>query len=147
MGYVTNAQIESRLGTAVYVQLTDDAGSGVADAAKVDEARAAAEAEVDSYLARRVRVPIDLTRHPELGGLLGGLVLDLAAYRLHSRRPPVPADVVRRRTEAIAWLERAARGDVVLPATTPVDPNDTTGIAGTAVGAARELSRETMREL
>ena len=38
MAYVTNSDIEERLGTAAYVQLTDDAGTGSADTDKVDEA-------------------------------------------------------------------------------------------------------------
>jgi len=52
MGYVTNADIENRLGSAAYVQLTDDEGTGSANEDRVDEARLGAEGEADSYLAR-----------------------------------------------------------------------------------------------
>ena len=64
MAYVTNEDIEQRLGSNAYVQLTDDDGDSVADVAVVDEARLGGEGEVDSYLARRFQVPIDLTTNP-----------------------------------------------------------------------------------
>ena len=66
MSYATNSDIESRLGNTLYVQLTDDVGSGSADEEKVSEARLAAEGEVNSYLGRRYAVPVDLTNHAEL---------------------------------------------------------------------------------
>ncbi len=87
MPYVTNADIEERLGTLAYVQLTDDTGSGAADLDKVNEARLGAEGEVDSYLAARYAVPVDLVAHPELSAVLRTFVLDLVEYRLRNRRP------------------------------------------------------------
>ena len=66
MAYISNEEIETRLGSSVYVQLTDDAGTGSADEAVVDEARAGAEGEVDAYLARRFAVPIDLAALPHV---------------------------------------------------------------------------------
>ena len=39
MAYVTNADIEERLGSRTYVQLTDDAGTGSADTDKFDVKR------------------------------------------------------------------------------------------------------------
>ncbi len=115
MAYVTNSDIEERLGTAAYVQLTDDDGTGSADEDKVDEARLGAEGEVNSYLGRRYQVPIDLTRHAEVADVLKSFVLDLVEYRLHARRPPVPGAISNKRNQAIAWLDRVARADVVLP--------------------------------
>ncbi|HUX30626.1 MAG TPA: phage protein Gp36 family protein [Thiobacillus sp.] len=52
MSYVTNADIEKRVGPAAYVQLTDDEDTGSANEDRVDEARLAAEGGVNSYLAR-----------------------------------------------------------------------------------------------
>ncbi len=147
MAYVTNADIEERLGTTACVQLTDDAGTGSADLDRVNEARLAAEGEADSYLARRIAVPVDLARRPELAAVLRGVVLDLVSYRLHGRRPPVPPDVARRRDEAVRWLERVARGDVLLPAMAEPPPNPAAGLAGAAVGAPRTMTRDTLRDL
>jgi phage gp36-like protein len=147
MGYITNADVEERLGTSTYIQLTDDDGTGTADSDKVDEARLGAEGEVNSYLALRVAVPADLARWPEVAGLLKSMVLDLVEYRLRGRRPPVPAGVIRRRDEAVQWLERAARGEVALPTAMEVAANPAAGVTGAAVGPARALSRDTLRDV
>jgi phage gp36-like protein len=115
MAYVTNADVELRLGPTAYVQLSDDAGSGAANEAVVDEARVAAEGEVDGYLARRFQTPIDLAIYPELAGLLAAVTLDVVEYRLHRRRLPVPDDIVARYRNALAWLAKVAVGEVALP--------------------------------
>ncbi|MFH0981580.1 MAG: DUF1320 domain-containing protein [Planctomycetota bacterium] len=142
MAYVTNTDVETRLGTERYVQLTDDVGSGTANPAVVDEARQGAEREADSYLARRYAVPIDLSANGELAALLATVVLDLIEHRLHGRRPPVPADVVRKRDAAVKWLERAASGAVELPSVAPVPVNPATGFRAATTGDARVLSRK-----
>ena len=60
MGYITDSDIQTRVGPAAYVQLTDDTGGGVANETVVDEARAGAEGEVNAYLARRYAVPLQV---------------------------------------------------------------------------------------
>ena len=45
MSYITNVDIEERLGTALYTQLTDDTGTGSADTDVVDSSRDEAEGE------------------------------------------------------------------------------------------------------
>jgi len=142
MSYITNADIEQRIGTARLTQLTDDSGAGVPDPLVTNEARLGAESEVDSYLARRYAVPIDLTAHPELAGLLISLALDLVEHRLHGRRPPVPEDIVAKRAAAIDWLRRVASGEVELPAAATVAPNAATGPRATTSGETRLLSRD-----
>ncbi|QDV91714.1 hypothetical protein RAS2_28180 [Phycisphaerae bacterium RAS2] len=147
MAYITNSDIESWVGPAAYVQLTDDAGSGSANAARVDEARLGAEGEANSYLAARYAVPVDLTSEPEVGSVLRCFVLDLAAYRLHSRKPPVPGDVVRRREEAVTWLARVASGLVQLPSSLALRGNAALGIAGESAGPDRAMTRDTLNGL
>lgn len=147
MTYVTNEDIEARLGTLAYVQLTDDAGTGSADTDKVDEARLGAEGEVNSYLARRYAVPLSLSGESELAAVLKSVVLDLVSYRLHGRRPPIPADVVRRRAEAVAWLAQAASGLIELPLVNAPPGATAQGIVGRAEGPARLMTRESMENL
>jgi len=145
MSYLSNTDIQTRLGPAAYVQLTDDAGTGSANEAVVDEARLAAEGEVDSYLARRFVTPIDLARHPELADLLRSLCLDLAEHRLRLRRPPLPAEATARRNAAVAWLERVASGQAELPAA--VQPASAAcGLTRRVTGAERVLSREELSQ-
>ncbi len=147
MAYITNADIEERLGSTAYVQLADDDGDGQADVGVVDEARLGAEGEVNSFLARRYQVPIDLTVHPELSDVLKSFTLDLAEYRLRSRRPPVPPDAVRRREQASGWLTGVADGRIDLPATTSVAGNTTKGTIASVSGEDRLLSRDELSDL
>ena len=142
MAYVTNEDIETRLGTERYVDLTDDTGSGSANTAVVNEARLGAEREVDSYVARRYAVPIDVSANTELAALLTTVVLDLIEYRLHGRRPPVPGDVIAKRDAAIDWLKEVASGAVELPSAVPLGANPATGFGAASVGDDRLLSRD-----
>ncbi|HUU84626.1 MAG TPA: DUF1320 domain-containing protein [Phycisphaerae bacterium] len=146
MGYISNSDIETRLGSAVYVQLTDDQGTGSANTAVVDEARAGAEGEVDAYLARRYAVPIDLTRHPELAGVLASITLDLVEYRLRLRRPPVSDEAASRRSQAVAWLDKVASARIDLPAASDPAPSATGGFKGQATGSERVLNREELAD-
>ena len=66
MAYISNADLQERLGASAYVQLADDNGDGAADVGVVDEVRLAAEGEVNSHLARRYATPIDLALHADL---------------------------------------------------------------------------------
>lgn len=145
--YITNADIESRLGSAAYVQLTDDAGTGSADLTRVEEARLGAEGEAESYLATRFAVPVDLTGEPQLAAVLRSFVLDIAVYRLHSRRPPIPADIVRRREEAVAWLARVASGTVQLPALSAPRPRPADIHGPPAASPRRLMTRDTLETL
>lgn len=147
MGYITNADISERLGSATLVQLADDDGNGTADTGVIDEARLGAEAEVNSYLAARYAVPINLTVHPELVDMLASLTLDLAEDRLRSRRPPVSADFVRRFTESREWLRRLADGTVELPSIAGVAASTSRGTIATAIGEDRFLNRDELSDL
>lgn len=147
MAYVTNTDIETWLGTQAYIGLTDDSGSGMADEAKVDEARFGAEGEANSYLATRYKVPVDVSSEPEVSAVLKSFILDLVSYRLHSRRPPVPDDIVRRRDEAVTWLSRVSSGIVQLPSALAVIENPALGLLGRATGPDRQMTRESLEDL
>ena len=142
MAYISNSDIQTRLGGAVYVQLTDDTGSGSANEAVVDEARAAAEGEVDAYLARRFAVPIDLSSHPELAGILKSISLDLAEYRLRLRRPPLAQEADDRRKHAMAWLQKVAATEIDLPAASAPARSADAATKAQATGNQRVLDRE-----
>ncbi len=146
MSYIVNDDIELRLGTARYVQLTDDAGTGSANAAVADEARLGAEGEVDSYLSRRYAVPIDLVAHPEVSGVLLSVSLDLAEYRLHARRREVPVDVIGKRDTALGWLRRVSTGDTSLPSVAELAANPAAGLGAASIGDERALSRDELSE-
>lgn len=139
MSYSLNSDIQTRLGSK-YVSLTDDTSPGVADETRVTQARQFAEAEVDSYLARRFAVPIDPGGNSDLATALKAVSVDLAIHRLYERKPPVPIEIVQRRAAAIAWLQGVASGSIVLPADVELAPNQTQGLAGSATGKKKILT-------
>ena len=139
MSYATNADIEERLGTALYIELTDDTASGQADEDKVTEARTAAEAEIDSYLGRRYAVPIETDGQPVLAAMLKRLTLDLAEHRLRARRLPVPDDTHALRDAALLWLTRVAKGEATLPSASELPSNPANGAEAATVGRPRML--------
>ena len=117
MSYITNQEIIDRVGNDKAAQLTTDSGT-VPSTTVLNEIRLSTEGEVNGYLAKRYKVPIDMTTHTELDAVLTGFVLDVAVYRMHARRPPIPDDVGKARDQAIKWLEKVSRGEIVLPAAT-----------------------------
>ena len=58
MPYATQADLETRFGSAELAQLTDRISGSVIDAAVVGRALADAEAEIDGYLAARYQLPL-----------------------------------------------------------------------------------------
>lgn len=147
MSYATNADIEQRMGSAAYVQLTDDVGTGTADEAIVTQARLAAEAEINSYLAVRYQVPVAVSAEPEVAALLRDLTVDLVEFRLHARRPPVPSDVAARHGAVLEWLGRVAKGSAMLPATSELPGHAPTGPAAAITGMTRVWSRDEAADL
>ncbi len=146
MSYITNSDIQTRVGNAAYVQLADDDGDGSADSAVVDELRLAAESEVNSYLARRFMVPIDLATHTDLADLLKSITLDLAEYRLRCRRPPIPKDAVDKFAHAIDWLRGVADARIELPSALQVASGTARGTLGLATGESRLLTRDELAD-
>jgi phage gp36-like protein len=142
MSYITNSDIERRVGANAYVQLTDDDGDASANEDVVDEVRLAAEGDVNAHLSRRYQVPIDLVTVPELAGLLSSITLDIAELRLRERRPPVPIEAQRRAERARLWLQGVAGGALDLPSLAPLPGTTLRGpVAGTS-GEERVLSRD-----
>ncbi len=122
MAYVTTDQLSQRLGSTVYARLTDRVNGTTASSTVAQQIVAEAEAEANSYLARRYQTPIDLTAHPELTDVLEARVLDLAEYSAWKGSPFVsdpPQRVHSLYAAALRWLEEVARGGLVLPASSP----------------------------
>ncbi len=147
MSYASHNDLETRLGTTVYVQLTDDAGTGVADVGKANTVLREAEGEVNSFLGRRYAVPVLVDGQEGLAAVLRGVTLDIAEYRLHARRLSVPDAVVRKREAAVVWLQRVAGGEVVLPCDRELARNAAKGIGCAVVGTERVMSREELEGL
>jgi phage gp36-like protein len=108
--YISQADLDVYLSDAVLEQLTDDLNAGSIDTTKVAECIVAAEAEVNSYLAKQYTTPITGTI-PEP---VKEWSVQLATLRLHQRRLPVPEDVWEMAREVRRQLGLVAKGDLSL---------------------------------
>lgn len=141
--YATAQELETRLGgEEALVILADRDGDGVADAELVERALADATAEIDSYLAGRYTLPL-----PTVPAVLVRLACDMAVYRITSEYGAGLTEERRQRYEdAVAWLKRAASGDVSLGLPPHQEPAPSTTVPGLVSGKPRafDRSRRTM---
>lgn len=142
--YITSADLEKRVGAKAFVQLADDDGDGTADPDVILEIRLGALGEVNSYLGVRYETPIDTDVHTKLVGLLKSISLDMAEFRLRSRRPPVPEDATGRRNVTLKWLRDVAASRVSLPSHSRLESNMTHGPIAKATGEPRVLTRDSL---
>ncbi|MFM2056044.1 MAG: hypothetical protein RLY71_429 [Pseudomonadota bacterium] len=107
MTYATQQDLIDRFGAVELAQLTDEAAGQAIDAAKVAQALADADAEIDGYLGVRYALPL-----ATVPALLERLACDIARYYLFDDRAN---DAVRARyTSAVALLKNLSAGSVTL---------------------------------
>lgn len=116
MPYCTEADLLNQLTQAELVQLTDDAGTGSVDSAKVDAALAAASATIDAYAGARYTLPLQTSEKVKQ------LCVDLAIYELEKRRRRVREATLAARDAALSFLRDLARGRAVLDQPTGAQP-------------------------
>ncbi len=122
MAYITTAQLEQRLGDALYARLTDRLAGASENATVAQSIVDEAEGVANSLLAKRFATPVNLGAHPELADVLRARVLDLAehlAWRTSPFVASVPDRVLFAMEEAQRWFERLADGSVHLPSASP----------------------------
>lgn len=119
MAYVTLSALQARLGTLMYARLTDRVNGSVGDDMVGQKLLDDAEAELNSWLARRYATPVSLAANPELGGVLAARTLDVAEYNAWKASPFVsdlPQRVKAAYAEATHWLRDVSSGVLELPA-------------------------------
>ncbi|HEX9844040.1 MAG TPA: DUF1320 domain-containing protein [bacterium] len=136
--YATAQDMTDAYGSDAVTLAADRDGDGVADAGVIDEALAAATAEMDSYIGTKYQLP--LATPP---AVLKDKCVDIALYRL-SQRPGAMTDEVKDRYEkALAWLRDVSRGVVSL-GTDPSPPSQ--GGGGVQVSHnPRRFTRDTLK--
>lgn len=108
--YIAQSDLDEVVSDTKLQFLTDDDNSGAIDTAIVGECIDAAEAEIDSFIAKQYVVPITGTI-PEP---VKRWAVALAALALHKRHPPVPDDILSEAMEVRTQLRECAKGEITL---------------------------------
>lgn len=110
MAYATQADLVARFGEDLLLQLADRDHDGTLDADVLDAALADAAALIDGYLLTRYSLPL-----PSVPDVLRPIATAIAFRHLHTEGPP--DEVERLYKDALARLDRIARGTIVLDVT------------------------------
>lgn len=139
--YITQEDIEKKIGVDGLIQLTDDYVDGVVNTDNMNQAITDAEGEVDSYLAKQYSVP--LSSPP---AIVKAICLDIVIYHLWGRRKSTPEDIEKRYTNAIRFLEKVAKDQVSLGVDTEptASPNEG-GPASTKTDEDRIFTDDTLQ--
>lgn len=105
MTYATQADLIDRFGEEELAQRTNRVDGLTIDAVVLARALADADAEIDGYLATRYSLPL-----ASVPAVLVRLGADMARYRLYD--DGVPETVAQRYKDAVALLNRMAKGEV-----------------------------------
>jgi phage gp36-like protein len=119
MPYCTQADLLEQISEDELIQLTDDAGAGMIDAAVVTRAISDADAEIDSYAGTRYSVPLSTTP-----AMIRKLSVDISVYNLFARRRGAPDDRKERYKNAIRFLSDLSKGLISIGVSTPAPADD-----------------------
>lgn len=109
MAYSTLADIKKLIPEETLVQLTDDEGLAKINQARVDEAIAQADAEIDAYLGARYTVPFAAP----VPALPARLSSRMAVYHLYARKvEEIPKTRVDQYNNVLRVLEKIAEGKI-----------------------------------
>jgi phage gp36-like protein len=106
MAYCNVEDIRQVILDAELIQLTDDARSGIINEARVGQAIASADAEIDGYCAARYTVPFN-----PVPPIIKKCSVDIAVYNLHARKAmSIPEARQVRYDNAVRILRDIAEG-------------------------------------
>lgn len=113
MSYITQDNLIDRFSERELIQLTDRTNTPASsiDGDVVNAAIADATALVDSYLAKRYALPLS-----DVPSVLTRMAGDIARYYLHGSRADKDHPVTVNYRDAVAWLDKVAKGTVQLEA-------------------------------
>jgi phage gp36-like protein len=139
MAYCSEDDLLNMIPQTELAELTVESGE-VPDSLIIAEAISKAEAEIDSYLGVRYAVP--LSDPPDQ---VKALAVDLAIYRLYSRRSVVPPVRQQNYDTAVAFLKQVAAGQAVIVGPQGEPPTVAKEVTD-AASAPRAFSRNTLAD-
>jgi len=140
MSYATIAQLKGAITQRDLQLLTDFEGAGVASDARITEALEDASAEIDSYIAKVVALP--LATPPRI---LSVMARDLAMHRLYVNLGHDMATFGKLRTDAINTLKSIARGETAIGGGSETPTEVTSPGVAMTDGPERRLTRKSLK--
>ena len=110
MAYCTIEDIQGRITEDDLIRMTDEFGTGLPDTDKIADAIAEAEAEVDSYCAKRHTVPFQ----SPVPAMIVKVCKDIAVYNVYFLKNAASEKVSDRYQKAVSYLKDVAKGIVDL---------------------------------
>lgn len=152
--YLTAADLQARFeNDDAVAHFTDTISeTGTPDADVLNEIIGRTEGQMDGYIAKRYKVPVDVTDAANLA-TLKSVGLDIASWYLMIRHQFSSEAAKQAYDAAIEWLKEIATGQAYLPA---ADTEDSTisrnpvaafGTAGTGSTSNRLFTRDTQARL
>lgn len=127
MAYSSLSDFLEQLAEVELVSLTDDAGLGVVDQARIDWAIAKADAVIDAHMpAGKYVVPFS-----PVPALARSFSVDLGIFNLFARRPNVgaiPEAIKEQRAAALAYLKRVQAGESGMGIDAATTPTTSTAV-------------------
>lgn len=142
MSYASVTEFKAGIPERDLVALTDLAtnASGAVNDARIQAALDDASAEIDSYIAKVVSVPLAPVPH-----ILKVVCRDLALHRLYVNIGHSMEGRKSLRDDAIGYLKSVARGDAALGDGGDVAPSVTSPGAAMIEGSGRDLTRDSLK--
>ena len=140
MPYCTLDDIKAMMDEDEIIRYTDDYDAGLVNTSVTDKAIAGADALIDSHIAARYSVPVS-----PVPDIIAGLAVDIAIYRIYSRRSQAPDDIRQKYDDAVRYLEKAAAGKVIIPGADSAPAGK--GDDAVTITSARIFSRDSMKGL
>lgn len=145
MSYATLDDLKQRLGTSIYGKLTDRDAGTTADDDVGQEILDGAHGTVNSYLAKRFKVPVDVSSDTARAQFLRRHTLNVAefdAWQGNPFRKDISERVKFSYQDSIKRLGDIAAGKSELPGATPIASATSTGPTATAIGNARIFTED-----
>ena len=136
--YAAREHITARYGEDVLIAAVGD--DGRVDEARVDEALAAATAEIDSYVAVRHTLPLS-----DAPAVLRQHCVDMAVYKMSAGSDTLTEEIKDRYRASVAWLKDLSMGRATLG--TPAKPGQTSARPVVRTGPPRRFTRGQLQDL
>jgi len=140
--YATTTELTDRFPDQDTVTHLTNSNTGLPDTNVLTDVLDAAEAVLESFLAMRYEVPVDVSSDTRVAAVMRSMTLDVAQHDLIATKEFVPDAKVALHDRAIAWAKSIARGEAVLPGSDPVTSTTSRATRLKSSFDEREFTRE-----